>query len=142
MKKFYEKKNYDRGITLYCQLDSDYKIWGKVNVSWPNSKDGPRYDVLHPVTKKPSNVPENGWRWKRETFEKKIDYENIIKREDGSYVCGGIWFAKDEKTQPSLVQYIESVEDLLLRSVLSTKSSGGLNYLRSWISQNLIILNL
>ena len=125
LKKFYDKKGYDRGITLYCQLDDNYNIWGKVNVSWPNSKDGPRYDVPHPITKKPVAVPDNGWRWKRETFDNKVDYKNIIKRSDGSYVCGKIWFAKDENTQPSLVQYIENVEDLLLRSIISTKSSGG-----------------
>ena len=126
LKKFYEKKGYDRGITLYCQLDKNYKLWGKVNVSWPNSKDGPRYTVLHPITQKPVNIPDNGWRWKEDTFNKKVDYKNIIKREDGSYVCGQIWFAKDENTQPSLVQYIESVENLLLRSIISTKSSGGI----------------
>jgi adenine-specific DNA-methyltransferase len=124
LKKFYNKKDFDRGITLYNQLDADYKIWGKVNVSWPNSKDGPRYDVLHPKTNKPVKVPDNGWRWKRETFDEKVDYSNTFERHDGSYVCGRIWFAKDENTQPSFIQYIEDVEELLLRSIISTKSSG------------------
>jgi len=93
LKRFYNKKGYDRGITLYCNLDDNYRIWGKINVSWPNAKDGPRYDVLHPKTKKPSRVPDNGWRYKKETFEKYLDYNNMVERYDHSFVCGQIWVA-------------------------------------------------
>ncbi len=125
LKKFYIKKGYDRGVTLYCNLDEQYRIWGKINISWPNAKDGPRYDVLHPKTKKPTRVPENGWRYKKETFIGYLDYENVIKRHDGSYVCGQMWFAEDEKTQPSFIQYLDNVKDFLFRSIISLKSSGG-----------------
>src|SRR3990167_3909929 len=34
--------------------------WRDDNISWPGG-DGPRYDVIHPVTKKPCQVPERGW---------------------------------------------------------------------------------
>jgi len=125
IKKFYEKQGYDRGITLYCNLDDDYRLWGKINVSWPNAKNGPRYDILHPETKKPTKVPDNGWRWIKETFDDYLDYDNCIKRYDGSYVCGKIWFAKDENTQPSSIQYLDDVKEFLLRSIISIKSSGG-----------------
>jgi adenine-specific DNA-methyltransferase len=125
LKKFYDKKGYDRGITLYCNLDENYRIWGKINVSWPNAKNGPRYDVLHPKTKKPSRVPDNGWRYKEETFKDYLNYENVIERHDHSFVCGQMWFAKDEKTQPSYIQYLDNVKDFLLRSIVSIKSSGG-----------------
>lgn len=125
LKKFYEKKGYDRGITLYCNLDSDYRIWGKINVSWPNAKNGPRYDVIHPKTKKPTRVPDNGWRYKEESFKQLLDCAHIVKRYDGSFVCGQIWFAKDEKTQPSFIQYLDNVKDFLFRSIISLKSSGG-----------------
>ena len=47
LKKFYHKKGYDRGITLYNALDNNYQPWGKINMSWPNSDTfGPTYDVL------------------------------------------------------------------------------------------------
>jgi adenine-specific DNA-methyltransferase len=81
---------------LYCNLDDDYRIWGKINVSWPNAKTGPRYDVLHPITKKPTRVPENGWRFKEESFRKMLG-NTVVKRYDGSVVCGKIWFAQNEK---------------------------------------------
>jgi adenine-specific DNA-methyltransferase len=123
LKKFYSKKGYDRGITLYCNLDEEYRVWGKINVSWPNSKTGPRYDVIHPQTKKPTRVPENGWRYKEDSFKKMLG-DTVIKRHDGSFVSGKIWFAADEKTQPSTIQYLDDVKDFLLRSIISLKSSG------------------
>lgn len=132
IKKLYKKNNYDRGITLYNSLDDNYRLWGKINMSWPNSNTfGSRYEVLHPKTNKPVNIPDRGWRWKKETFDeaagyKNDKYNNIIELHDGSFLCGKIWFDKDENTQPSSINYLEDVERYLLRSVLSLKSDGGI----------------
>lgn len=127
LKQFYNKKDFDRGITLYCNLDENYEPWGKINVSWPNGDTfGPRYDVIHPVSKKPTKVPDRGWRWSKKSFDEKLDYNNVKKRYDGSYVCGQIWFAKDENTQPSSIKYLKEVDKMLLRSILSLKSDGGM----------------
>jgi adenine-specific DNA-methyltransferase len=126
LKKLYNKKGYDRGITLYNALDDNYQPWGKINMSWPNSDTfGPNYDVLHPQTKKPTKKPDRGWRWNRETFDSHLDYEHIVKRHDGSFVCGDIWFAKDENTQPSSIKYLCDVGKMLLRTIISLKSDGG-----------------
>jgi adenine-specific DNA-methyltransferase len=109
-------------------MDSNYKLWGKINVSWPNGQTyGPRYDVIHPVTNKPCKVPNRGWRWKKETFDKMLDYENVEKLFDGSFKCGQIWFAKDENTQPSSIKYLDDVSEFLLRSIISTKSEGAIS---------------
>jgi len=35
-------------------------VWRDRDISWPGG-GGPRYDVLHPVTKLPCKVPERGW---------------------------------------------------------------------------------
>ena len=126
LKKFYNKKGYDRGITLYNALDENYQPWGKINMSWPNSDTfGPTYDVLHPATHLPTKKPDRGWRWNKETFDSHLDYEHTIKRHDGSYVCGDIWFAKDEHTQPSSIKYLRDVSKMLLRTIISLKSDGG-----------------
>ncbi|NJN34676.1 MAG: site-specific DNA-methyltransferase, partial [Saprospiraceae bacterium] len=99
----------------------------RLNLSWPNGNTfGPTYDVLHPILKTPVKVPDRGWRWKKETFDSLLDYENIKELHDGTYVCGKIWFDKDDKTQPSLVKYLDEVDTLLLRSILSLKSDGGI----------------
>lgn len=131
LKKFFKINGYDRGITLYNGLTDDYRLWGKINMSWPNADTfGPRYDVLHPKTGLPVKVPDRGWRWKQDTFNnaaliKDGHYTNIEKRFDGSFVCGRIWFAKDENMQPSSIKFLSEVENFLLRSILSTKSNGG-----------------
>ncbi len=127
IRNLYKKNGYDRGITLYNSLDLNYDLWGKINMSWPNANTfGPDYEVLHPVLKEPVKIPERGWRWKKETFDDACDYKNIIELHDGSYMCGRIWFAKDLKTQPSSIKYLKEVEGMLLRSIISTKSDGGI----------------
>jgi len=128
LKKLYKKNNYDRGITLYNSLDDNYRLWGKINVSWPNSQTfGERYDVLHPKTNKPCRVPERGWRWTKATFDSLLDYNKVQELHDGSFSCGSIWFAKDENTQPSSIKYLDEVSDFLLRSIISTKSEGSVS---------------
>lgn len=128
LQKLFKKNGYDRGITLYNNLDANYDLFGKINLSWPNGQtNGPRFDILHPVTKKPCNVPDRGWRWKKETFDGYLDYDNIEELADGSYKCGSIWFAKDENTQPSSIKYLYEVKDFLLRSIISLKSSGSID---------------
>jgi len=126
LKKLYTKKGFDRGITLYNALDANYEPWGKINMSWPNSDTfGPTYDVVHPISKVPTKKPDRGWRWNRETFDSNLDYGNIMERHDGSYICGNIWFASDENTQPSSIKYLRDVNTMLLRTVISLKSDGG-----------------
>lgn len=131
LKKFYSSNGYDRGITLYNGLNEDYRPWGKINMSWPNADSfGPTYEVLLPLTNNPVKIPDRGWRWKEGTFNhiaKRIDgkYADIKKLHDGSVICGGIWFASTENTQPSSVKFLDEVEEFLLRSIISTKSDGG-----------------
>ena len=127
LKKFYNKKGYDRGITLYNNLDDNYEPWGKINMSWPNAETfGPRYNVIHPKTKVPTKIPDRGWRWNETTFNTQLNYESAYERYDGSWICGNIWFAKDENTQPSSIKYLKDVGTMLLRSIISLKSDGGM----------------
>ncbi|MBQ6390096.1 MAG: site-specific DNA-methyltransferase [Eggerthellaceae bacterium] len=127
LKKFYKERGFDRGITLYNQLDDNYQPWGKINMSWPNANTfGPRYEVIHPNTALPVKIPDRGWRWNKETFERALSSGASYQRYDGSYVCGRIWFAKDENTQPSSITYLRDVSRMLLRSIISLKSDGGI----------------
>lgn len=101
-------------------------------MSWPNANTfGPRYEVKHPDTGKPVKIPDRGWRWKEDTFNEAAEiidgnYTSIKKLHDGSFVCGKIWFDKDENTQASSITYFDEVNRFLLRSILSTKSDGGI----------------
>jgi len=132
IKKLYKKKGYDRGITLYNSFNAEYRLWGKINMSWPNAETfGPRYEIKHPKTGEAVKIPDRGWRWKQDTFEDaaKIEngeYKEIAELSDGSFMCGRIWFDSDNKTQPSSITYLDEVEKFLLRSVISLKSDGGI----------------
>lgn len=127
LNKLYKAKKYPRAITLYNCVDNNNRIFGKINMSWPNGNTfGPRYDVIHPITQYSVKVPDRGWRWSEETFNKLVDYGNPQVLSDGSIICGRIWFSKKDSMQPSSVKYLEEVDRMLLRSIISLKSDGGM----------------
>lgn len=126
LKAYYKENDFPRAITLYNNVDNNYQIFGKINMSWPNASTfGPRYDVIHPEVQQPVKVPDRGWRWRVETLEEAMQGE-YQKLEDGSYLKGKIWFAKDEKTQVSSINYLKDTNRMLLRSIISLKSDGSL----------------
>lgn len=45
----------------YSRIDANGP-WRDRDISWPGG-DGPRYDVIHPITGLPCKVPEAGWRY-------------------------------------------------------------------------------
>lgn len=56
--------------------------WRDRDISWPGG-DGPRYDVVHPVTKKPCKVPERGWIYASpEEMQRQIKIGLVEFRED------------------------------------------------------------
>lgn len=127
LRKLYKKEKYPRAITLYNNLDNNYRVFGKINMSWPNGNTfGPRYDVKHPITGKPVKVPDRGWRWSEKTFNEAVDYQNPQSLPDGSVICGRIWFSAKDNMQPSSINYLDEVDRMLLRSIISIKSDGGM----------------
>lgn len=140
LKTFYNRKGYDRAITLYCQLDKNYDIFGKINMCWPNGNSyGPVYEVIHPILKKPVQVPSRGWRWNEKTFYQIAgynpgthEYTDMEERYDGSVICkgndkrNGIWFSNKLSVQPSSIKYLRDLDRMLFRSIYSTKSDGSL----------------
>lgn len=127
LKSLYRKQKYPRAVTLYNNLDNNYRIFGKINMSWPNGNTfGPRYEVINPITKKAVRIPDRGWRWTKETFDKAVDYQNPQLLPDGSAICGRIWFSAKDDMQPSSINYLDEVDRMLLRSIISLKSDGGM----------------
>jgi len=56
--------------------------WRDRDISWPGG-GGPRYDVLHPVTKKPCKVPERGWIYSTsEEMQRQIKLGLVEYRDD------------------------------------------------------------
>lgn len=67
------------------------------NISWPGG-GGPKYDVLHPITKKPVKIPSRGWLYGTpERMQEFIDK-------------GLVLFGKDENSVPTLKSYLADRE--------------------------------
>ena len=66
------------------------------NISWPGG-GGPKYTVLHPVTKKPVKIPSRGWLTNEKTMTEWI-------------AQGRVAFGKDENSVPTLKSYLEDRE--------------------------------
>ena len=65
----------------YKRVDR-YGPWRDRDISWPGG-DGPRYDVIHPVTKQPCKVPERGWIYASpEEMQRQIKLGLVEFRED------------------------------------------------------------
>lgn len=79
----------------YCRVDKN-GIFFADNISWPGG-GGPKYQVIHPITKKPVKIPSRGWLTNEQTMK-----EWIAK--------GHVEFGKDENSVPTLKSYLKDRE--------------------------------
>lgn len=75
------------------------------NISWPGG-GGPKYEVLHPVTRKPVTVPTRGW-----LFGSPERMQEIIDQ-------GLVEFGPDETKVPCYKRYLKDTEDEAPYSVI------------------------
>lgn len=74
------------------------------DISWPGG-GGPKYEVLHPKTGKPTKVPAGGWVYpKKESF-------------DAAVASGRVTFGPDESTLPRQTRYLFESPGLVMTSV-------------------------
>lgn len=67
------------------------------NISWPGG-GGPRYEVLHPITKKPVTVPSRGWLFSTPERMKEVIAEGLVE------------FGQDETKVPCFKRYLSKTE--------------------------------
>jgi adenine-specific DNA-methyltransferase len=66
-----DKKHPAKKWSRYKRVDANGP-WRDRDISWPGG-GGPRYEVFHPVTKRPCKVPDDGWRFSRpEEMERQV----------------------------------------------------------------------
>jgi len=93
-------KHPSKKLSRYRRVDK-YGPWRDRDISWPGG-GGPRYDVIHPKTKKPCKVPSDGWRFsKPEEMQRQID-------------LGLVEFREDDTEPPFRKAHIKPVPDELL----------------------------
>jgi adenine-specific DNA-methyltransferase len=76
-------------LTRFTKFDGKGPYRDDGNINWPGG-NGPRYEILHPVTKLPCKLPISGWRYPTpERFWEEYGKERIV-------------FGIDETTVPSV----------------------------------------
>ena len=91
-------------LSRFTKVDEKGPYRSDGNPSWPGG-GGPKYEVLHPVTKKPCKVPSRGW-----VFPKKETMLERIKE-------GRVVFGPDETTVPSIRTNLFESTKQVMRSV-------------------------
>lgn len=79
----------------YCRVDAN-GIFFADNISWPGG-GGPKYSVLHPITKKPVSIPSRGWLVEEETMTEWIKQGKVL-------------FGDTEESVPTLKAYLKDRE--------------------------------
>jgi adenine-specific DNA-methyltransferase len=92
----------------FYEFEPDGRVFRKRDISWPGG-GGPRYDVLHPVTKLPVKVPSRGWIYSQpERMQADID-------------AGLIMWGKDHNEYINRKTYLDSGEGQVPTSVFELK---------------------
>ncbi len=82
---FRENKSFLGQLDRYKYIDVDGVYTGSQSVHNPG-REGYRYDVLHPTTKKPCKQPLLGYRFPQETMQKLLDEKKILFGDDESKI--------------------------------------------------------
>ncbi len=101
----------------YSQVD-ERGIYFPDNISWPGG-GGPKYEVLHPDTGKPVNIPSRGWMFADPKKMKTIIADNRVH------------FGDDENSVPCIKSYLKDREQEVIYSVFYQDGRAATKRLRS-----------
>lgn len=107
LKKLYaswDKDDDRKPLGRYTKVDEKGPYRDDGNISWPGG-GGPKYEVIHPVTKKPCKVPDAGWRFPNP------------KRMQEEIEIGRVVFGPDETTLPRIRRNLFESDKEVMRSV-------------------------
>jgi len=90
------ESNPAKNHSHYCYVDSR-GIYFPSDISWPGG-GGPKYEVLHPATRKPVRVPNRGW-----VYPTKERMQEVISQ-------GLVHFGEDETSVPCKKTYLKDGE--------------------------------
>ena len=91
-------------LTRFTRVDDKGPFRDDGNINWPGG-DGPRYEVLHPTTKRACKVPTSGWRYPNpERFWEEVGNGRVV-------------FGPDETTVPRVRTNLFDNADQVMVSV-------------------------
>lgn len=138
-----------RNHSHYNSIDEN-GIYFPSDISWPGG-GGPKYEVLHPVTRKPVRVPNRGWVYPTKERMDEVIAQNLVHfgKDETSVPCKKTYLANNEASTPYSVFYKDGraatkrLRDLLGKTAFQNpKDVDIISSLISWTSQkNSIILD-
>ncbi|MCZ8036455.1 MAG: site-specific DNA-methyltransferase [Novosphingobium sp.] len=100
----FEEDDPRQPLTRFRKLDARGPYRDDGNINWPGG-NGPRYEVLHPNTKRPCKLPISGWRYPTpERFWEEVEKGRIV-------------FGPDETTVPRVRTNLFENSDQVMISV-------------------------
>jgi adenine-specific DNA-methyltransferase len=91
-------------LDRYKYIDKGGIYTGSQSVHNPG-KEGYRYDVIHPITKKPCKQPLMGYRFPKETMVRLIDDKRILYGEDENKIVElKVYASEYEDKLPSIIE--------------------------------------
>lgn len=108
--KALDDSNPSKKHKQYSTIDSR-GVYFPGDIAWPGG-GGPKYEVLHPVTKKPVKLPATGWRFTT------IERMNELIHDDR------VHFGPDETTVPCVKRYLIDTENEVPYSVFYVDGRG------------------
>jgi len=101
---FRQNKIYLGQLDRYKYIDNDGVYTGSQSVHNPG-REGYRYDVIHPITKKPCKQPLMGYRFPETTMKELLKDKKILFGDDETKIIELKVYAKDyEDKLPSVIQ--------------------------------------
>jgi adenine-specific DNA-methyltransferase len=107
----------------YSSVD-ERGIYFPDNISWPGG-GGPKYEVLHPITKKPVSIPSRGWMF--------ADLKKLQELIDDNRVHFGL----DETNVPCIKSYLKDRETQVPYSVFYQDGRASTKRLRNIYGEDL-----
>lgn len=93
-----------KALARFTKVDEKGPYRDDGNINWPGG-GGPRYEVIHPTTKKPCKLPTSGWRYPTpERFMEEVERGRIV-------------FGPDETTVPRVRMNLFESEKQVMKSV-------------------------
>ena len=103
-KWFRENKIFLGQLNRYKYIDKGGVYIGSQSVHNPG-REGYRYDVIHPITKKPCKQPLMGYRFPENTMKELLEQEKILFGKDETKIIELKVYAKEfEDKLPSVIQ--------------------------------------
>jgi len=94
-----KQSNITASVSRFKNIDSLGRIYNAdKDLGWPGG-GGPRYDVLHPITKRPVSIPSTGWRYTEARMKELIDADLVEFGPDEKKIPRGKTFLAELDSQ-------------------------------------------